>query len=241
MENKNILEQNKQLKAIVIGATGAVGRELVDILLKSKFYSNVTILVRRKIDRWTNLSAEEAVKLRLINIESLDVLSKNKEELEKIFENNTNYDTVFCCLGSRVKKGDEFTRVDYDYVIYSAELAEKFCIPHFSLVSAKGADTKSWFLYFRTKGKADEECLKKNIPCISIFRPGLIKDRDNDCRFGEKLAAIIPFLDKITSVDLAKALVVDDLKYHLGELSSVTSIKGIIVHSEIEKLKNENI
>jgi oxidoreductase len=241
MENNNNLHTNKQLRAIIIGATGAVGRELVDILLKSKFYSNITVLARRKIDRWTALSPEESLKLKFINVENLDILSKSKEELEKLFNNDTKYDTVFCCLGSRVKKGDEFIRVDYDYVIYSSELAEKLAIPHFSLVSSAGANSKSWFLYFRTKGKADEECLKKNIPYISILRPGLIKNRDNDSRCGEKVFAYVPFLDKITSVDLAKALAVDDVKYHLGSYSSGINPKRIFIHSEIEQLKNETL
>jgi len=241
MESNNNLHTNKQLRAIIIGATGAVGRELVDILLKSNYYSNITVLARRKIDRWNALSTEESLKFKFINVENLDILSKNKEELEKIFNNEINYDTVFCCLGSRVKKGDEFVRVDYDYVVYSSELAEKLSIPHFSLISSVGANSKSWLLYLRTKGKADEECLKKNIPYISIFRPGLIKNRDNDSRCGEKFLSIVPFLDKITSVDLAKAISVDDVKYHLGSYSTGFNSKRIFIHSEIEQLKNDTI
>ena len=37
------MESNLNLKAIVIGATGAVGRELVDFLLNNENYSKVTI------------------------------------------------------------------------------------------------------------------------------------------------------------------------------------------------------
>jgi len=243
MEGNKILNHkdlDKKLKAIIIGSTGAVGRELVDVLLKSNFYSNVTVLARRKIDRWEKLSKEESEKLRIINIDSLDMLEYSKEKLEEFFGSDYNFDCVFCCLGSRVGRGKEFTRVDYDYVVYSADLAEKLNIPHFSLVSSKGVDSKSCMLYLRTKGLADEECLKKNIPYISILRPGLIMNRDNDYRFGEKVASYIPFIPKIRSHDLAKALAADDVEFHFGT-KSTTNVKRIISHSEIEKLKNNKI
>ena len=51
--------EHKKIKAIVIGATGAVGRELVDELLKSPEYELITVFVRRTIDRWEKLKPEE--------------------------------------------------------------------------------------------------------------------------------------------------------------------------------------
>ena len=49
------MEQTLKLNAIVIGATGAVGRELVDYLLSNDNYSKISIFVRRIIDRWIDL------------------------------------------------------------------------------------------------------------------------------------------------------------------------------------------
>ena len=48
-----------KINAIIIGATGAVGRELVDYLLMNENYGKVTIFVRRVIDRWEKLSEEK--------------------------------------------------------------------------------------------------------------------------------------------------------------------------------------
>lgn len=48
-------QQSKKFNAIVIGATGAVGRELVDYLLSSPYYNKISIFVRRVIDRWVDL------------------------------------------------------------------------------------------------------------------------------------------------------------------------------------------
>ena len=62
------MEANKKLKAIVIGGTGAVGRELVDELLKSLEYDLITIFVRRIIDRWEKLTPEQTKKLKIVKI-----------------------------------------------------------------------------------------------------------------------------------------------------------------------------
>ena len=64
------MESNLNLKAIVIGATGAVGRELVDFLLNNENYSKVTIIVRRMITRWVDLPEEKKNKLNIIEVEA---------------------------------------------------------------------------------------------------------------------------------------------------------------------------
>jgi len=40
----------------------------------------------------------------------------------------------------------------------------------------------------------------------SIHHPGVILNRDNDVRFGESIIKYVPFVPKIESKDLAKAL-----------------------------------
>lgn len=60
---------------------------------------------------------------------------------------------MFCTLGTRTKMGEEvFRKVDYTYPLWGADLALNFNIPHYSLCSSMGADSKSWFLYMKTKG-----------------------------------------------------------------------------------------
>jgi oxidoreductase len=238
MENSS----NKLLKALIIGATGATGRELTDILVNSQHYSEIYVIVRRSIDRWENYNITQKEKLHIIKYNDLGILGKDKNEIISTLNKDfSDINTVFCCLGSRVGRGEsEFIKVDYDFVLYSASLCEKFNIPHYTVVSSKGADPKSWFLYMRTKGKADEAVLKMDIPYISVFRPGAILDRDNDDRFAEKCLKFIPFIPKITSVNLARTLMIDDLDYHLKR----KELKGarIITHSDIlDFVKNEKL
>ena len=235
------MENNKKYNAIIIGATGAVGRELIDILLESNKYSNITIFVRRIIDRWVNLPEDKKNILKIIKCDNLDFLSLSKEEIiKKYSELNTQYDVLFNTLGSRVGRGDEeFKKVDYTYVVNSAILCEKLNIPHFSHCSAANADKSSWFLYSRVKGEAEEEESKKNINYISIFRPGIILDRDNDSRLGESIIAYVPFLPKISSKNIAKSMFLDDIEYQTKGKNEEKIVKKISNSDMLELIKNK--
>ena len=212
------MESGKKINAIIIGATGAVGRELVDYLLLNENYGKITIFVRRSIDRWEKLPEDKKQKLNIIKVENLDFLANEKDQLLALLNDSIQYDVLFNTLGGRVGNGEEeFRKVDFTYVVNSCIMCEKLNISHYSNCSAANAYKDSWFLYYRVKGEAEEECLKKNVNYISILRPGLIMNRDNDDRIAEKVATYIPFLPKITSKNIAMAMLVDDLEYQKGK------------------------
>jgi hypothetical protein len=92
-------------------------------------------------------------------------------------------------------------------------------------------------MYFQVKGKADQYCLSKNIPYISIFSPGVILDRDNDSRFGEKVFKFVPFIDKIKSHDLAMKMYIENINYFLHWVSNnVQNLRNEYSHSDILKI-----
>ena len=210
------MEANLELKAIVIGATGAVGRELVDYLLNNENYKKVTIIVRRMITRWVDLPEEKKNKLNIIEVDSLDCLS-DIDQITSLLKNDTQYDVLFNALGSRTGQGKEiFYKVDYTYVVDSCSLCEKFNISHFSNCSAGNADRNSCFYYSQVKGQAEDTCLEKNVNYISIMRPGIITDRDNDSRCLESIAGCLCCCYRISSKEIALAMMVDDLDYQRG-------------------------
>ena len=210
------MESNLNLKAIVIGATGAVGRELVDYLLSNENYSKITIIVRRMITRWVDLPEDKKNKLNIIEVDSLDCIS-NIEQITSLLKEDTQYDVLFNTLGSRVGQGkDVFYKVDYTYVVDSCTLCEKFNISHFSNCSAGNADRNSCFYYSQVKGQAEDSCLEKNVNYISIMRPGIITDRDNDPRCIECLVGCLCCCWRISSKEIALAMMIDDLDYQKG-------------------------
>jgi oxidoreductase len=111
------------------------------------------------------------------------------EDLDNYFKNEhaqyQNFSSLFCCLGSQRKHGKEtFVKVDKTYPILAANIALKNSnlamiieIPHYLLVSSMGSDSKSWFLYPKTKGEVEDELKQKKLNLLTIFRPGLLKNR----------------------------------------------------------------
>ena len=226
-----------EFKVLIFGATGAVGRELVDYFLNSKDYSKITIIVRRKIDRWENINKD---KLNIILVDSLDFLIDNLSKIKEFIPDIETYNSVINTLGGRVKIGEvEFRKIEYTYVLKSLEICEKYNIPHFSFCSSNKADKNSSFLLWRIKGETEEEFKKRKIiKKISVFHPGLLLDRDNDERFGEGLAKWIPFISKISVKDVAKAIFLLDLKFNNNKLNNGDAYE-VIENDEMIKISQE--
>jgi len=227
-----ILKDGRKLNALIIGGSGASGRELIDHIFENPNYESITVLSRRRISRWENLPENKLKKFIYIQVENLDDvldLEKNPEGYKKIIP-EMNYDTLFCCLGSRSGRPD-FIKVDLDFVVATAKITEMMKIHHLSVVSSQRASSDSWFNYLKTKGQAEDVIMKIDIPCISILKPGFITDRD-ESRTGEKIAKYLPFFDKITSKNLGLAMMNMDLLVHLKEIKQ----KKKWEHKEIEEM-----
>ena len=185
--------------SIVLGSTGAVGRELIQFLTSSSKYSKILLPLRNPLPEWEKMPENQ----------------KSKEEITQILEEE-KIDSFFNCLGSVTAKGEEELRkVDKEYAIDSAELCEKLSIEHYSIISSRGSSINSCILYLRVKAEAEEEILKKNVKFIDIFQPGLIKGRAN-ARCGEKLmgCCCCCCYPSIHVKELAKGIMMFDLNIH---------------------------
>ena len=223
-----------EFKVLIFGASGAVGRELVDYFLNSKDYSKITVIVRRKIERWEKINQD---KLNIILVDSLDFLINNLNKIKDYIPDIETYNSVINTLGGRVKSGEEeFRKIEYTYILKTLEICEKYNIPHFSFCSSNKADKNSSFLLWRIKGETEEEFKKRKIiKKTSVFHPGILLDRDNDERFGEGLAKWIPFISKISVKDVAKAIFLLDLKFNSNKLDNDVSYE-VIENDEMIKI-----
>ena len=97
--------------AVVIGATGLIGTELVHKLEQSSKYDKVIVLARRDV-KWDSKKVENAI----IPFEKIE-----QQELPP----GADY---FCALGTTIKQVGsqaEFRKVDYEYVFHFAKAAKK--------------------------------------------------------------------------------------------------------------------
>ena len=97
--------------------------------------------------------------------------------------------------------------VDYTYVIELAGIAKDVRADYFAVLSSYGADERSMFLYYKTKGQMEESLRQFSIPQVALFRPYFIMRRKKP-KLGimEKARHYIPYFGKgsgILVTDLA--------------------------------------
>ena len=160
-------------KAIIIGGTGATGKQLLNQLISNQNCELVTSIGRRPV-----LDGEKNDKLVDIVVESLFKLSFT----EKYWKDN---DVFFNCIGStrqRAGGAKEFINIESGISNEAAKMAANAKIPHASLISAKGANHKIWakdwihpLLYMKTIGQKEQTITSKfSFNSVSIFKPGML-------------------------------------------------------------------
>lgn len=162
--------------AIVVGATGLTGQELVAVLCESEEYAEITVIARRKLNF-------EHPKL-VMKIRQFDQL----EETDFKFAHE-----LYCCLGTTRKKAGSkamFERVDLEYPVNIASIAKKCGIPHVLVISAMGANEDSKFYYNQVKGKMEHNLIALELPQLSIFRPSLLMGNREEPRLAEKVSGV---------------------------------------------------
>ncbi len=189
----------RRLKAIVLGATGATGQELVKLLLKDSYYSKVIIFVRKK----------PKIKHDKLSTYVID-FSRLKEYKDLI-----HGDVIFSALGTTLNQAGSKNKqylVDFTYQYEFAKIGLENKIMHYSLVSSFGANVKSFFFYTKTKGDLEEAIKTLSFNNIYIFQPPFLIRQSNLIRPGEKRALkILKLLNQIGILNSQKPISVSDL------------------------------
>ena len=232
------MDNKLKLKAIIFGATGALGRLILEQLLYSDNYSEVTIVVRRLLNEWNNFPNIPKQKLNIILVENLDFLKESKENITKKL-NKSEFDSIFCCLGSRlINNYTDICLVEYDLPLLLGDFCEKFNISHFLFVSCYFSRQYSLLYRERLKYKIEIDILKKNIKCITIFKPGILLNRENNINILNSIGSYVPFLSKIEIKTLAYCLFIYDCDFHYGNL--IENKSKILENNDILEFVNSH-
>lgn len=161
--------------ALIAGATGLVGGQLLNLLLNDTYYERVIAITRKPV----NNKSDKLVNV-LVDFNKLDEYASQMKA-----------DDVFCCLGTTMKKAggkDKFKQVDFTYPVEIAKLALNAGAGRFLLISALGADRDSSIFYNQVKGEVEEAIAKLNYDSYHIFRPALLIGPRDEERLGEDAA-----------------------------------------------------
>lgn len=172
-------------KAIVIGSTGMVGKELVKKLIENEHYSEIISLVRRP-SGITNPKLDE------------HVIDFDKPETWKDLVRG---DVLFSALGTTIAKAkskEEQFKVDFTYQYNVAKIAVENGATSYVLISSAGANSNSKAFYMNTKGKLDEAVQGLPFEYINILRPSQLHGKRTEKRLGEKVGLSVMYsLNKI--------------------------------------------
>ena len=172
------------MKALIIGATGATGKDLVTALLQDPYYTEVVTFVRRR----TGIPHPKAFEV----VTDFDKL----EEVSEFIKG----DVWFSCLGTTLKTAgskDNQWHIDYGIPAKFAQIAKINGVPRAVLLSAYGASATSNVFYSKIKGKLEESIGRHAFDQYIIFRPGLLL-RKNTNRLGEHVSVkVLNFLNEL--------------------------------------------
>jgi uncharacterized protein YbjT (DUF2867 family) len=147
--------------ALLAGATGLVGRALLSLLLASKRYRRVHVLLRRAVP---DIKAGPKLKVHHVDFAMLPAAFPT-------------VDDVFIALGTTIKgAGSEaaFRQVDFDFVVNTARAAKAAGASRLAVVSALGADANSHIFYNRVKGEMQAAVAQLGYESIVIAQPSLL-------------------------------------------------------------------
>ncbi|HCW07887.1 MAG TPA: oxidoreductase [Cytophagales bacterium] len=200
--------------ALVVGSTGLIGNQLIELLLSDPHYSKVIAVSRKKLEN--NHS-------KLVNVIcELNQLSE--------YKNGLTADDVFCCLGTTMKiagSKEAFRAVDFNAPVLLAQISKELGAKKYLLVSALGANKNSSIFYNQVKGEVEEAIQKIGFESYHIFRPSLLLGPRKEQRSGEEAGKIF---DRWLGWLVPK-------KYKAIE--SIKVARAMIAAAKTEKLGNE--
>lgn len=197
----------------MIGATGLVGRQLVELLLMDSRFGLVKIFTRRN----SGLSHKK--------------LEEHVVDFEDVpgWKKLVTGDVLYSAMGTTLRKAgnkDNQYKVDHNYQYQVARAAAGNNVKEYVLVSSAGADPGSKIFYSKMKGELERDVKKLPFEAIHILRPGILSGARREVRVGEKigvgvmrLLSAIPGLGNFKPVggrEVARAMINATFRHIVG-------------------------
>ncbi|CAM3608992.1 NAD(P)H-binding protein [Flavobacterium gelidilacus] len=172
------------MKALIIGATGATGEELLQMILKDDTYKQVDIFVRREVN-----IEHEKLKVHIIDFDKSD-------EWKAL----VNGDVLFSCLGTTLEAAgskEAQWKIDYGYQYEFAKIAQDNNVNNYVLISSSNASSNSLLFYTKMKGKLEEAVKALSFTKLIIFNPPILIREGSERKMEVIGIKVIKFFNKL--------------------------------------------
>ncbi|WJG08976.1 NAD(P)H-binding protein [Aliiglaciecola sp. LCG003] len=180
--------------ALVLGATGLVGGEVLKALVKDSRYKQINCIVRHPVGLESNKIRQSIIKP-----------SAERFEWHQYAESFA-VDHVYVCLGTTIKKAGSkkaFREIDFDLVYQAALISIEYDVRSFVWVSSVGADASSHNFYLQVKGELEQAIYQLEQLNAVAVRPSLLLGDRQESRPAEQIGS---FLVKLVSPFLIGSL-----------------------------------
>lgn len=209
--------------ALVIGATGLIGKALVNELLAQDTIGKVITLTRSPL-ALDQAELGERFENHIIDFSNLTNYSEHFKQV----------DMLFSCLGTTKKAVGTIQRqrvIDVDYQYDAAKVARESGVAEYYLVSSSGASASSLSPYLKMKGELEDKVIALGFKRCVIFRPSLLIGERADKRPGEFFAGkIMPLLSYLPIVNKYRPIKGAEVAQKMADVAT-TDINSSAVQS----------
>jgi uncharacterized protein YbjT (DUF2867 family) len=200
-----------RLRLLLVGGTGAVGREVLRLALSDNRIERMIAPTRRPLPAHARLDNP---------VLDLTTLPGDSPVWQ--------VDAVICTLGTTIKVAGSqaaFAAIDRDLAVHVARCARQAGATRFALNSSLGASPGGNF-YLRTKAEAEQAIRAVGYPSYTIVRPSLIDAVRAQPRLGERVGLLVakilrPMIPRryrpVKAADIAAALIAAVISGRPGE------------------------
>jgi uncharacterized protein YbjT (DUF2867 family) len=212
----------ESLSVVFLGATGAVGGHVLDVLCAMPEVEAVTVLARRAAER------PRSAKVAWHVVDVMDAAS-----YAALLPGHT---TAICTFGvgqpSKVSR-EEFTRVDHDAVLAFAKACHAAGVAHFELLGSVASDPAASNFYLKSKGALREAIANMGFARTTTFQPSMLITRTN--RYDWKQAVLLKLWPMVSialvgSLDKYRGITVEKLGAAMARHVVTAGIGNEILH-----------
>lgn len=211
------------MNAIIVGATGATGKDLLEQILKDDAFTQVAVFVRRPID-----IEHPKLTTHIIDFDQTQA-----------WRHLVTGDVLFSCLGTTLKTAgskEAQWKIDYDYQYQFAKVAKDNGVKHYVLVSSAMANAQSKMFYIKMKGALEEAVKALGFERLSIFNPPTLIRKNSD-RAGENIGVkVFQFLNKLGLFASQKPLPTEQLAQAMLTVAKQPNSTLHFTRKEIDEL-----